>query len=100
MDATAHRGQQTVARLILAVMAIGLSLIFLHQQRGHPAPKPVAWSGVTSQGETIGATTVRGQLTNIDTHVTEHCTDGSVFKLHWNASGNRFQQTGLDVTGT
>ncbi|MGZ4203533.1 MAG: hypothetical protein ACXVRH_15910 [Thermoleophilaceae bacterium] len=99
MDATVHSGQKTVARLILAVMAIGLSLIFLHQHRSHPASKPVAWSGVTSQGEVISATTVRGLLTNVDTHVTENCTDGSVFKLHWNASSDRFVQHGLDLTG-
>ena len=99
-DATAHRGQQLVARVVLCAMAVGLALVLWHRHhQSHPAPPPVAWSGVTSQGEVIRATTVRGLLTNVDTHITEHCIDGSVFKLHWNASSNRFVQHGLDLTG-
>ena len=99
-DEAAHRGQQLVARVILCVMAVGLSLVLWHRHhQSHPAAPPVAWSGVTSQGEVISATTVRGLLTNVDTHLTERCTDGSVFKLHWNASSDRFVQHGLDLTG-
>jgi hypothetical protein len=84
-------------RLTLLTMAIALGALFWHQQQGKAMPQTASWSGVTSQGEAISASSFHGLLTGLDTHVTERCTDGSSFRLHWQPAERRFVQHGDDV---
>jgi hypothetical protein len=103
MDHVADRRLRIAVRLVLYPLALGL--IVLVWQRHHSdaaqtkTTDPVTWSGTTGQGQAVRAVTTNGILTRLNTHVVEHCSDGSVFTLYWTPTQQRLVQHGEDVGG-
>jgi hypothetical protein len=90
-------------RLVLYPILIGLiPLAWHHYRGGEPAAEPIhveEWSGVTSQGRAMRATTGKGLLRFFDTELDERCSDGSMFVFHWTPAQYRFVQHGETLQG-
>jgi hypothetical protein len=100
-DAQLARRIRTGARLFFysfaALMVFG-GWHFLHDSK--PANLGVRWSGTTSQGQAIHAWIDQtGQLTHVDTHILQSCSDGSRITMHWRPAQQRFVQHGQHVQG-
>jgi hypothetical protein len=102
-DARRARRMGIAIRLVLYPMALGLIVLAWQHYHGDSSEAEpihvVEWSGVTSQGKAMHASSADGRLLVFDTTVLARCSDGSPFAFRWNPAVNRFTQHGEDLRG-
>jgi hypothetical protein len=100
MERDARRARNAVRLVVYPALLAFIALVW--SQRGASADPTagVRWTGSTSQGQQVVALINRdGVLMSLDTHVVEHCNDGSTVNEHWYPDKKRFVQRGNRVQG-